>query len=50
MKTPQFTYELHKNNKLLQSKKDWQNLMDYRDQLTKSSQDFTQTELGGYLY
>ncbi|XP_022081940.1 uncharacterized protein LOC110974530 [Acanthaster planci] len=50
MKSPQFTYELHKNNKLLQSKKDWQKLMDYRDQLTKSSQDFAKTELGGYLH
>ncbi|XP_038078827.1 uncharacterized protein LOC119746106 [Patiria miniata] len=50
LKSPQFTYELHKNNKLLQSKKDWQNLMDYREQLTRSSQDFAKTDLGGYLY
>ncbi|XP_071800897.1 uncharacterized protein [Asterias amurensis] len=50
LKTPQFTYEMHKNNKLWESKKDWQSLMDYREQLSKSSKDFSQTNLGGSLY
>ena len=50
LKTPQFTYELHKNNKLLESREDWQKLMDYREQLTKSSEDFSQTRLSRNSY
>ncbi|XP_071947321.1 uncharacterized protein [Antedon mediterranea] len=40
LKTPQFCYEAHKNNGLLKSQDEWQNLLDYRQSLIKSSKLF----------
>ncbi|CAH1799072.1 unnamed protein product [Owenia fusiformis] len=40
MKTPQFHYEANKNNTLIKSKSDWQALYDYRQELSRASQNF----------
>ncbi|XP_013413972.1 uncharacterized protein LOC106176227 [Lingula anatina] len=40
LKTPQFHYEAHKNNELIKTKNDWQDLLDYRNELLSASKDF----------
>ncbi|XP_071819969.1 uncharacterized protein [Apostichopus japonicus] len=40
LKTPKFTYEHSKNNKLLRSERDWQDLLNYRSELLSSNHKF----------
>ncbi|XP_071503998.1 uncharacterized protein [Diadema antillarum] len=43
LKTPKFTYEHAKNNQLINSKKEWQALYDYRTELLSASHEFTKS-------
>ncbi|XP_064628734.1 uncharacterized protein LOC135488178 [Lineus longissimus] len=45
LKTPDFHYEAHKNTELMKSSDCWQDLMDYRKDLMKASQEYKKTYL-----
>ena len=44
MKSPDFHYEAHKNNELLKNEKDWQALLDYRNDLVWASKEFKNSQ------